>query len=120
MTLKTVLLCASWLALATPALAQQAATTATTAPTDEQRIEQLEQRLTEIQAELEDYTIHSVTQGTDAQGEVHVVLKQGELTASGRGVSTGIVEASAKAYLDAINRLVSRKVQERKGNIVID
>lgn len=78
------------------------------------------EKATGIQAELEDYTIHSVTQGTDAQGEVHVVLKQGELTASGRGVSTDIVEASAKAYLDAINRLVSRKVQERKGNIVID
>lgn len=77
-------------------------------------------KATGIQAELEDYTIHSVTQGTDAQGEVHVVLKQGELTASGRGVSTDIVEASAKAYLDAINRLVSRNIQERKGNIVIE
>ncbi|MBQ4898154.1 2-isopropylmalate synthase [Paenibacillus sp. Marseille-P2973] len=72
-----------------------------------------------IQAELEEYSIHSVTQGTDAQGEVHVVLRQGEVTVSGRGVSTDIIEASAKAYIEAINRLVGRQERERDGNIVI-
>lgn len=76
-------------------------------------------KATNVQAELEDYSIHSVTHGTDALGEVHVVIKQGELTASGRGVSTDIVEASAKAYLDAINRLVNHQERERKGNIII-
>lgn len=77
------------------------------------------EKATAIQAELEDYSIHSVTQGTDAQGEVHVVLKQGNETATGRGVSTDIIEASAKAYVEAVNRLVSRKEREREGNIVI-
>lgn len=72
-----------------------------------------------IQAELDEYSIHSVTQGTDAQGEVHVVLRQGEVTVSGRGVSTDIIEASAKAYIEAINRLVGRQERERDGNIVI-
>lgn len=74
---------------------------------------------TGIHAELEDYSIHSVTQGTDAQGEVHVVLKQGNETATGRGVSTDIIEASAKAYVEAVNRLISRREREREGNIVI-
>lgn len=72
-----------------------------------------------VQVELEEYSIHSVTQGTDAQGEVHVVLRQGEVTVSGRGVSTDVIEASAKAYIEAINRLVGRQEREREGNIVI-
>lgn len=76
-------------------------------------------KATGIHAELEDYSIHSVTQGTDAQGEVHVVLKQGNETATGRGVSTDIIEASAKAYVEAVNRLISRREREREGNIVI-
>lgn len=77
------------------------------------------------QAELEDYRIQSVTPGTDAQAEVHVVIKAEGETFSGRGISTDIVEASAKAYLEAINRMAGRKLakqepgQEREGNIVI-
>ncbi|MDG0808281.1 2-isopropylmalate synthase [Cohnella rhizosphaerae] len=59
--------------------------------------------------ELDDYTIKSVTDGTDALGEVHVVLKQGEYSAQGRGVSTDILEASARAYVDALNRLVEKR-----------
>ncbi|MBA9084004.1 2-isopropylmalate synthase [Fontibacillus solani] len=76
-------------------------------------------KATGVNALLDDYSIHSVTHGTDAQGEVHVVIRQGEHTASGRGVSTDIVEASAKAYLEAINRLVNHQEREREGNIVI-
>ncbi|RCX23599.1 2-isopropylmalate synthase [Fontibacillus phaseoli] len=76
-------------------------------------------KATGSRAELEDYSIHSVTQGTDAQGEVHVVLKQDEVTVSGRGVSTDIIEASAKAYIDAMNRMAGRREREREGNIVI-
>lgn len=59
--------------------------------------------------ELEDYTIKSVTDGTDALGEVHVVLVQDEYSAQGRGVSTDILEASARAYVDALNRLVEKR-----------
>ncbi|MEK0317373.1 2-isopropylmalate synthase [Cohnella sp. 56] len=59
--------------------------------------------------ELDDYTIKSVTDGTDALGEVHVVLVQGEYSAQGRGVSTDILEASARAYVDALNRLVEKR-----------
>lgn len=59
--------------------------------------------------ELEDYSIKSVSQGKDALGEVHVVLKQDEVTAQGRGLSTDILEASARAYLDAVNRLIDKR-----------
>ncbi|MBW7476611.1 2-isopropylmalate synthase [Paenibacillus oenotherae] len=59
--------------------------------------------------ELEDYSIKSVSQGKDALGEVHVVLKQDEVSAQGRGLSTDILEASARAYIDALNRLIDKR-----------
>lgn len=65
------------------------------------------------ETELEDYTIQSVTQGKDALGEVQVILNQGDVSVTGRGVSTDILEASAFAYINAINRLIDKK---RTGN----
>ena len=52
---------------------------------------------------IESYQVRSVTVGRSAQGEAHLRLKNGENIFSGRGISTDIVEASAKAYLQAIN-----------------
>ncbi|MBB6694736.1 2-isopropylmalate synthase [Cohnella xylanilytica] len=66
-------------------------------------------KLTKEEVVLDDYTIKSVTDGTDALGDVHVVLKQGDVNAQGRGVSTDILEASARAYVDALNRLVDKR-----------
>ncbi|QKG83996.1 2-isopropylmalate synthase [Kroppenstedtia pulmonis] len=63
-------------------------------------------RITNEKVELEDYKIISVTQGKDALGEVYVKLRQGEHTIQGRGVSTDILEASARAYIHAVNRLL--------------
>ncbi|WP_149095050.1 2-isopropylmalate synthase [Paenibacillus terrae] len=71
------------------------------------------------EVELEDYSIQSVTYGKDALGEVHAVLRQGEYTARGRGTSTDILEASARAYIDALNKLLGRKEVRAKGNITI-
>lgn len=65
-------------------------------------------RVIEEEVDLVDYRIQSVTKGTDALGEVFVQLQQGEKTARGRGVSTDILEASARAYLDAVNRLLRK------------
>ena len=53
---------------------------------------------------LEDYIVHSVTGGKDAQGEVVVKLEKDGKKSRGRGLSTDVVEASARAYVDAINR----------------
>ncbi|WP_127586479.1 2-isopropylmalate synthase [Paenibacillus koleovorans] len=66
-------------------------------------------KATQEEVELDDYSIKSVSQGKDALGEVHVVLKQGDLSVQGRGISTDILEASAKAYVDAINRLIDKR-----------
>ena len=54
---------------------------------------------------VEEYTIHAVTSGSQAMGEVTVQVSNDEKTTKGRGVSTDIIEASAKAYIDALNRL---------------
>ncbi|WP_141500520.1 2-isopropylmalate synthase [Paenibacillus luteus] len=66
-------------------------------------------KVTQEAVELEDYSIKSVSQGKDAQGEVHVVLKQEDISAQGRGLSTDILEASARAYIDALNRLIDKR-----------
>lgn len=54
--------------------------------------------------ELASYGITAVTEGTDALGEAKVKISAGELTFTGRGVSTDIIKASIKAYLNAINK----------------
>jgi len=56
-------------------------------------------------AKLVRYDIHAVTSGTSAMGEVTVQLESGERRVVGRGASTDVLEASAKAYLDGLNRL---------------
>ncbi|GAB6988341.1 2-isopropylmalate synthase [Paenibacillus pini] len=58
---------------------------------------------------LSDYSIKSVSRGKDAQGEVHVVLTQNDVSAQGRGLSTDILEASARAYVDAVNQLIEKR-----------
>ncbi len=54
---------------------------------------------------LEDYSLHSVTEGEDALGEAVVKLREGDEIITGRGVSTDIIEASIKAYVAGVNRL---------------
>jgi len=71
--------------------------------------------ITKVKATLLDYNIHSVTQGKDAQGEVSVKVDIKGAAFSGRGASTDIIEASAKAYLNAINVATSQPVNATKG-----
>lgn len=63
------------------------------------------QKATGITTKLIGFTVSSVTGGEDAQGEVVIQLESGEFKVSGRGVSTDVVEASTRAYLNAVNRL---------------
>jgi 2-isopropylmalate synthase len=58
---------------------------------------------------LIDYQIKSVTSGKEAQGEVSIRVKRGDLEINGRGLSTDIIEASARAYLDALSKLKRTK-----------
>ncbi len=62
------------------------------------------EKLVGINFILEDYSINSVTEGKDAQGEVFVKLSKDDEIHIGRGLSTDIIEASIKAYIDAVNR----------------
>jgi 2-isopropylmalate synthase len=57
--------------------------------------------------ELESYSIRAVTSGKEALGEATVRIRDNGRTFIGRGVSTDIIEASAKAYVDAINRMIA-------------
>jgi 2-isopropylmalate synthase len=59
-------------------------------------------------AELLLYSVNSITTGTDAQGEVTVRLSKGGRIVNGQGADTDIVVASAKAYIDALNKLQYR------------
>jgi 2-isopropylmalate synthase len=63
------------------------------------------QRITHISGQLRNYEVRSVTGGKDAQGEATVELLHSDQKVRGRGVSTDILEASAKAYIAAINRI---------------
>jgi 2-isopropylmalate synthase len=58
---------------------------------------------------LENYSIKAVTGGKEALGEATVKITENGRTYIGRGISTDIIEASAKAYIDAINRMVSTR-----------
>lgn len=56
--------------------------------------------------QLEDYSIHSISEGEDALGEVVVKLKAGTQTITGRGLSVDIMEASLLAYINGVNKLI--------------
>ena len=56
-------------------------------------------------AQLLLYSVNNITTGTDAQGEVTVRLEKGGRIVNGQGADTDIVIASAKAYLNAVNKL---------------
>jgi 2-isopropylmalate synthase len=71
-------------------------------------------RITGIKGRLADYSLRAVTGGTDALGEVSVKVSNGPYTENGRGTSTDIIEASAKAYLNAINRIVWRRKHKKR------
>jgi 2-isopropylmalate synthase len=63
-------------------------------------------KITGIKGKLTDYSIQAVTRGKDAVGEVKIMVQVGKELVPGRGASTDIIEASAKAYLNAINKLI--------------
>ncbi|MDD3192391.1 MAG: 2-isopropylmalate synthase [Oscillospiraceae bacterium] len=55
---------------------------------------------------LKNYSIQSVTEGEDALGEVVVKILKDDETITGRGLSTDIIEASIRAYVNAINKAI--------------
>ncbi len=58
---------------------------------------------------LEDYNIHAVSEGEDAQGEVTVKLSHNDKVFTARAVSIDVVESSIKAYIGGINKILQSK-----------
>ncbi|MFQ5328538.1 MAG: 2-isopropylmalate synthase [Thermodesulfobacteriota bacterium] len=73
--------------------------------------------LTETKSRLLKYSVNAITGGTDAQGEVGVRLMEGDCIALGQGAHTDIIVASAKAYINALNKLEYMKSEKRKRGI---
>jgi 2-isopropylmalate synthase len=63
--------------------------------------------VTKSAARLVRYEIRAVTSGTEALGEVTAQLEEGGRKVVGRGASTDVIEASAKAYVDGLNKLAN-------------
>ncbi len=61
--------------------------------------------------ELDDFQIQSVTSGREAMGEALVKLRDGGRLYSGRGISTDIIGAAIRAYLNALNKIVYRETE---------
>ena len=71
-------------------------------------------KATGINPNLEHYMVASITGGTDAQGEVTVRIEDDGIFSQGQGSSTDIVVASAKAYINALNKLRWRKEHPKR------
>ncbi len=76
------------------------------------------EQITGISCELEDFSLAAATQGSDALGEAVVTLSQGSHVVVGRALSLDVVEAAAKAYVNALNWLV-RAEQERTPSLTL-
>jgi 2-isopropylmalate synthase len=66
-------------------------------------------RLVGVPNVLTEFSIKSVTEGIDAIGEVLIRIENGGITYTGRGADTDVIVASAKAYMNALNRLLAAK-----------
>ncbi|MBK1648169.1 2-isopropylmalate synthase [Rhabdochromatium marinum] len=66
----------------------------------------------DTQTTLKLYSVNAITSGTDALGEVTVRLEKGGRIANGQGADTDIVIASAKAYINAVNKILQPRKRE--------
>ncbi len=72
-------------------------------------------KITGLKGSLVDYTVRSITRGTDAVGEVFVHVEFDGVSYTGKAASTDIVDASSRAYLNAVNKALYAK--ERKKTV---
>ncbi|MCS7295628.1 MAG: alpha-isopropylmalate synthase regulatory domain-containing protein, partial [Chloroflexota bacterium] len=70
-------------------------------------------RITGLQPKLTEFSVKSVTEGIDAQGEVTIRIEEDGQTYSGRASDTDIIVASARAYMMALNRMLSAQKRRR-------
>ena len=69
--------------------------------------------VTRTSAKLQRYDIRAVTSGTEALGEVTVQLEESGRKVVGRGASTDVIEASARAFIDGLNKLANLRAKPR-------
>jgi 2-isopropylmalate synthase len=62
-------------------------------------------KLTKVKVVVTNYSVGSLTEGTDARANVSVTLEKGQVVVRGRGSSLDTMDASARAFIDALNRL---------------
>ncbi|MBN1189884.1 MAG: 2-isopropylmalate synthase [Dehalococcoidales bacterium] len=72
-------------------------------------------RIVNVPNNLTEFTVNSVTEGIDAMGEVLIRIESDGVTYTGRGADTDIIVASARAYMNALNRLLFVKKNNVKG-----
>jgi len=70
-------------------------------------------RVTGVTAKVIDYRVRAVTQDMDALGEAHVEVEYLGKRSSARAVSLDVIEASALAYLEVMNRLLQQQLRDR-------
>ena len=75
---------------------------------------------TGLSPKLDNYSIRAITSGKEALGEATVRIAEDGKKFIGRGISTDIIEASAKAYVDAINRMVSAQKQGEDDGLKVE
>jgi 2-isopropylmalate synthase len=66
-------------------------------------------RIVDVSNSLTEFTVKSVTEGIDAIGEVLIRIESDGITYTGRGADTDIIVSSAKAYINALNRLLAAR-----------
>jgi 2-isopropylmalate synthase len=78
------------------------------------------ERVTGVRANLREFAVRGVTAGKDAQGEVSLELEveSDDRTFRGRAASTDIVEASAEAYLNAVNAIAHRRERDQPREVI--
>ncbi|MGZ6993779.1 MAG: 2-isopropylmalate synthase [Acidimicrobiia bacterium] len=76
-------------------------------------------KATGVSGTLTDFNVSSVTGGRDALGDVVVQLDVDGLKATGRGVATDVVEASARAYLAAVNRIIRMRERPVTRDVIV-
>lgn len=76
-------------------------------------------KLAGTESELLRFSVSAITGGTDAQGEVTVRLKENGLIALGIGADPDIITASAKAYINGLNRMEYLKTHPVKDSVVL-
>jgi 2-isopropylmalate synthase len=65
-------------------------------------------RIVNVENDLIEFSVQSVTEGIDAMAEVTIRIRRGNDVYTGRGAHSDIIVASAKAYINALNRLLDR------------